>query len=119
MDDPPYDIAERSALFADRCIEASFAMPDNGVAWELQRQFVRASASIGANLAEAKGVLTKRDFSHKVSLSLKEAHETLFWLRRITNARLIPLESTSGLIGEADELIRILTAILKRARSNE
>ncbi len=93
-------------------------MPNNGVAWELQRQFVRSSGSVGANLAEAKGILTKPEFNHKVSISLREAHETLFWLRRISNAELLSPSSLAALIDEANEIVSILTAILKRARGN-
>ncbi len=116
---PPYDIAERAAVFADRCVRAALALPDNGVAWELQRQLVRAAASIGANLAETKGAFTKREFSHKGSISLREAHETLYWLQRIANADLVPPERLQRLIEEASEIVSILTAILKRARGQQ
>ncbi len=115
--DPPYDIADRTALFADRCIQAVLALPDNGVAWELQRQFVRAAGSIGANLAETKGAFTKREFSHKVSISLREAHEVLYWLKRISNADLIPAKRLERLIDEGNEIVSILTTILKKART--
>ena len=116
---PPFDIAERAALFADRCVKAALALPDNGVAWELQRQFVRSSASVGANLAEAKGVHTKPEFRQKVSIALREAHETLYWLERIANAQLIASHRLEPLIREADEIVSVLTAILKSARSKQ
>ena len=116
---PPYDIADRAAVFADRCVQAALALPDNGVAWELQRQFVRAAGSVGANLAETKGAFTKREFNHKVSISLREAHEVLYWLQRIANADLIPPERLARLIEEANEIVSILTVILKRARTQE
>ena len=119
MEPPPFDIAERTALFADRCIRAALAVPHNGVAWELQRQLVRSSASVGANLAEAKGVHTKPEFRQKVSISLREAHETLYWIERITNAGLLPRERLSPLIDEANEVVSILTATLKSARGQE
>ncbi len=113
---PPFDIAERTALFADRCVRASLALPDHGVAWELQRQFVRSSCSIGANLAEAKGVHTKPEFRQRVSISLREAHETLYWLERIVNSELLPHQRMAPLIEEANEIVSVLTAILKSAR---
>ena len=116
---PPYDIAERAALFADRCVQVALALPDNGIAWELQRQLARSGASVGANLAETKGAFTKREFSHKVSISLREAHETLYWLQRIANADLIPPERLERLIEEANEIVSILTTILKRARTQQ
>lgn len=113
---PPFDIGDRAAMFADRCIRAALALPDNGVAWELQKQFVRSSSSIGANLAEAKGVHTRPEFKQRVSIALREAHETLFWLERIANAELIPSNRLSAIIEEANEIVSILTAILKSTR---
>lgn len=118
-DHPPFDIAERTALFADRCVRAAMALPSNGVAWELQRQFVRSSCSVGANLAEAKGVNTKPEFRQRVSVALREAHETLYWLERIANAELVDPKRLTGLMDEANQLISILTKILKSARGQE
>ena len=117
--EPPYEIAERAAVFADRCIRAALVLPDNGVAWELQRQLVRSSGSVGANLAERKGVLTKPEFNHKVSVSLREAHETLYWLERVAKAGLLPRQRLEPLIGEANEMVSILTVILKRSRGQK
>ena len=116
---PPFDIAERTALFADRCIQAALALPNHGVAWELQRQFVRSSGSIGANLAEAKGTHTKPEFRQRVSVSLREAHETLYWLGRIANAELLPRKRLGPLMNEADESVSVLTAILKSTRRQD
>jgi len=106
-------------VFADRCIQAALALPNNGVAWELQRQLVRSAGSVGANLAEGKGILTKPEFSHKVSISLREAHETLYWLERIANAELLSRRRLEPLIGEADEIISILTIMLKTSRGQQ
>ena len=116
---PPYDIAERAAVFADRCVQVALALPDNGVAWELQRQLARSGASVGANLAERKGVLSKPEFNHKVSISLREAHETVYWLERIANAGLIPPQRLEPLMKEANEVVSILTTMLKSARRKQ
>ncbi len=116
---PPYDIVERTALFADRCIQVALALPDNGVAWELQKQLARSGASVGANLAERKGVLSKPEFNHKVSVSLREAHETVYWLERIVRADMIPEQQLRPLLNEANEIVSILTVMLKNARRNQ
>jgi four helix bundle protein len=91
-------------------------MPKNGVASELARQFVRSAGSVGANLEECKGAISKREFQHKVSISLREARETLYWTERIANAELVPRARLEKLIEEADEIVSILTTILKNAR---
>ena len=116
LEKPPYDIFARTAQFADRCIRLSLALPQNGVAWELQRQLVRSSGSVGANLAERKGVVSKPEFNYKVSIALREAHETAYWLNRIGNAELVPRGRLEALINEADEIVRILTTMLKTGR---
>ncbi|MFQ5490068.1 MAG: four helix bundle protein [Phycisphaerae bacterium] len=116
---PPFDITARAGIFADRCIQVALALPGNGVAWELQKQFVRSSASIGANLAERKGVISKSEFSYKLSVSLREAHETLYWLDRIVNAGMMSSDLVEDLIGEGDELVSILTAMLKQSRNQD
>jgi four helix bundle protein len=114
---PPFDIDERAALFADRCIKVALVLPGNSVAWELARQLVRSAGSVGANLAESKGAISKRDFQHKVSIALREARETLYWLERIGNAELIRRDRPEPLIGEANEVVSILTVILRKARA--
>jgi four helix bundle protein len=116
---PPFDIDERAALFADRCIKVALALPNNGVAWELARQLVRSAGSVGANLTESKGAISKRDFQHKVSIALREARETLYWLERIGNAELIKRGRLEPLIGEANEIVSILTVILRKTRGRQ
>jgi four helix bundle protein len=78
---------------------------------------VRSAGSVGANLAESKGAISKRDFQHKVSIALREARETLYWLERIGNAELIRRDRPEPLIGEANEVVSILTVILRKARA--
>lgn len=87
------------------------------MAWELQRQMVRAAASIGANLAERRGVITRSEFTYKASLALREAHETCYWLTRIVNADLLPEARLAPLMEEGHQIVSILTATVKKPRS--
>ena len=78
----------------------------------LSKQILRSGTSIGANANEAISAQSKRDFVHKLSISLKEARETLYWLRLLKDSAYIKEEEFRNLYIACDELIRILTKII-------
>jgi four helix bundle protein len=75
-----------------------------------------SGTSIGANTEEAKGAYSRREFAAKNSIVLRECRETLFWLRVILATRLAPVDRVEPLRQEADELVAIFTATVRRAR---
>ena len=88
-----------------------------GVAGLIGRQLAAAGTSVGANLEEASGAQSRPDFIAKISIALKEARETHYWLRPvIATQRPIPADA-SALGRECDELVAVLTVILRNARS--
>ncbi len=82
----------------------------------LASQILRSGTSIGANLAEANSGYSKADFAAKCNIALKEARETLYWLRLLLACELVTEERLGSLIGETDEIVAILTTIVKKAR---
>ncbi len=113
------DINERSFLFACRILELSEKLQKAGaVARQAAPQLLRSGTSIGANLEEAVGGQTKPDFITKVCIALKEAREAKYWLRLLHVRHLLQDENLAPDIQEADEIIAILTAIVKRARAS-
>jgi four helix bundle protein len=83
----------------------------------ISNQLLRSATSIGANVHEASAAMTKKDFILKMSIASKEARESAYWLRLLSNSKLVDLDYSSYLIAN-DEIIKILTAILKTAQSN-
>jgi four helix bundle protein len=81
-------------------------------------QLFDAGTSIGANLEEASGGQTKRDFIAKVAISTKEARESLYWLRLISATRRALGHEVAPLLEESDRLVAILTTILRSAQAN-
>jgi four helix bundle protein len=81
-------------------------------------QLFAAGTSIGANLAEASAGQTKPDFIAKTCVSLKEAREARYWLLLIVATRGALQPAAQPLLEEARELVKILTTIVKNARSN-
>jgi four helix bundle protein len=78
----------------------------------LSKQVLRCGTSIGANLEEARAAQSRSDFYSKVAIASKEARETSYWLRLFQQSQLVEIDLT-GYIEQADELVRLLTSILK------
>jgi four helix bundle protein len=78
----------------------------------LSKQLLRSGTSIGANAAEASAGQSRKDFSSKMAIALKEARETKFWLRLLQESELVDIDVTPYL-AQIDELCRMLTSIVK------
>ncbi len=78
---------------------------------------MRSGTSIGANIEEALAGQSKRDFTAKMSISSKEARETKYWLRLLKESEITSI-GVDSLILNIDELIRILTSIVKTSQQN-
>lgn len=109
-------LLERVEIAVDRTMQMALALPRNVLGQVIGRQIARSSGSVGANLEEAQAVLTRRDYVHKVSLSLREARETLYWMRRIERNELLSPRRLGKLREEWDELVAILTSTQKKLR---
>lgn len=81
----------------------------------LSKQLLRSGTSIGANVEEATAAFSKKDFAAKMSISSKEARETKYWLKLIQHSQIADTD-VSDALERAEELIRILTAIVKSAQ---
>ena len=79
----------------------------------LSKQLVKAGTSIGANTEEATAAQSRKDFISKMSISSKEARETNYWLRLLRDSQLCNNIDFSHTIKESEEIIAILTSIVK------
>ena len=117
---PAYDIERRTLAFGVRAVtlfRALQAQPDRS-GWIVGRQFLRSATLVGANVAEARAGESSRDFLHKLQIAQREARESLYWLRLMTDAAMLPPERLAPLTQEADEILRILVAIARNAKLN-
>jgi len=85
----------------------------------VRRQLLRAGTSIGAIVEEAQSAESRDDFAHKIGIALKEARETHYWLRLSRDGGLFPDAAARPLLGLADEVIRMGSAIRKTTKSPE
>ena len=81
--------------------------------YEIASQILRSGTSIGANIAEAKYAQSDKDFISKMSIARKEASETLYWLTLLAKAEILPKENLRHLGEQANQLLKILTSIIK------
>jgi len=82
-------------------------------------QLLRSGTSIGANVEEALAGQSRKDFLAKMSIASKEARETNYWLRLIKDSGIFDKQRTQALIEVSEELIKILTSIVKTCNNNE
>jgi four helix bundle protein len=85
--------------------------------FELSHQLLRSGTSIDANIEEALAGFSRRDFVAKMSIASKEARETHYWLRLIQDSKILSPSMVSPMLHDADELLRILTAIVKTSQN--
>jgi len=83
----------------------------------LSKQLLRSGTSIDANVEEATAAISKKDFTAKISIASKEARETRYWLRLLQKSQLVKIDVAKHLI-EVEQLINILTAIVKTSQGN-
>src|SRR4029077_2306470 len=114
---PPFDLAERTFRFA--CAIVRFCRrlaQEPGVARHLAWELADAGNSIAANYEEAKAAYSRRDFTAKSSIVLKEARESRLWLRVIAANNLARADEVGPLLEESNQLVAIFTASVKRLR---
>jgi four helix bundle protein len=110
---PPRDIVERTFDFAVRIIQLCVKLDERpGVGRVLMSQILRAGTSVPSNVEEAQAAQSKADFVSKMSIALKEARETHLRLRLLAPAKTVAIEDLSSLIQEADEIKRVIGAIV-------
>ena len=113
-------IYDRCKQFSVKIIELCRTLEEVG-AYIISRQIIRSVTSIGANYSEALGTESDSDFIHKLSISLKETHETQYWLDILKDTKFITEECYNALYNDSEEIYKMMTAsviTVKRRNSN-
>ncbi len=110
-------IQERTEKFAIRVVKAYSEInkrhfDDAGKV--LSKQFLRSGTSIGANCSEAKYAQSNKDFINKYSIALKEANETLYWIKIMIKSELVSKTRCQKMIEENERIIKIITASINK-----
>lgn len=101
-------IDERTYKFALRIVKLVSSLPQSSAGSVLGKQVLRSGTSIGANVEEAYAAVSQKEFALKMSIALKEAHETRYWLRLVKDAELVSANRIDSLVQESLEIMLIL-----------
>jgi four helix bundle protein len=84
----------------------------------LAKQILRSGTSIGANVEEAVGAFSRKEFASKIGISYKESRETLYWLKLLKATDYLDENQYTSIYTDCDEIKKILASILKTTREN-
>ncbi len=112
-------IAEKSFEFAVNIVRLCQQIQKSHNEFVISRQLLKSGTSIGANIEEALGGYSKKDFAAKMSISYKETRETKYWLKLLNSTNFVENEEFKVLYNQADELGRILYKIIQNVRSQD
>ncbi|HGY55114.1 MAG TPA: four helix bundle protein [Caldithrix abyssi] len=109
-------IQEKSYRFALRVIKLYKYLIEEKKEFVLSKQILKSGTSIGANIEEAIGGQSKRDFYAKLTLAYKEARETHYWLRLLRDSQFLESALAESLLDDCAEILKIIGSIQKTMR---
>jgi four helix bundle protein len=114
---PAYDLEERTFQFAKEVRLYVKKIPQSIANYEDSKQVVRASGSVGANYIEANEALSKKDFNMRVKICRKEAKESAYFLRLLTENNSLDFETEGKFLqDEAIQLKKIFSSIIEKSK---
>lgn len=106
-------IEDKSFRFAVRIVNLYKYLCEEKREYVLSKQLLRSGTSIGANVKEALRGQSKADFGAKMTIALKEASETEYWLLLLKETGFLSVEQAQSMVGDCEELLKLLAAITK------
>ena len=112
------EMKSRTKTYANRIVKLCSALPNNWVARTLGKQLLRSGTSVGANYRAVCRAKSGSDFINKLRIVEEECDESLFWMELLVDNNLVKASRLRDLMKEADELLAIVVASAKTARSS-
>lgn len=109
-------ILDKSYKFGLRIVKLYLHLKKRKVDIVLCSQVLRSGTSIGANVEEAVGGISRKDFINKLQVSYKEARETRYWLNLLMDSEILEKKLADSFIKDCEGILRILTTILKSSK---
>lgn len=110
-------IIAKSDVYSNRILKLYQYLTDVKHEFVISKQIVRSGTSIGANIAESRNAQGTKDFISKLNIALKEADETGFWLKKLLYGEYITAIQYESMYQDNDEIVKILTKIIKTMKS--
>jgi four helix bundle protein len=101
-------VVEKSYQFAIRIVKLYIYLKEEKKEFHLSAQILKSGTSIGANIEEAIGGSSRKDFKAKLDISYKESRETKYWLRLLKDTNFIDINLYNSLVADCEELLKII-----------
>lgn len=111
-------IKNKSFEFAIRIVKLYQYLCNDKKEFVLSKQLLRSGTSVGAMVRESEHSESKADFIHKLSIAQKEINETIYWLELLKATDYLTQEQFESINNNATEIIKLITSIIKAAKSN-
>ncbi len=112
-------ILDKSYVFALSIVKLYKQLNDEHHNFAIGNQLLRSGTSVGANIREGVQAQSTPDFISKLSISLKEANETEYWLMLLRDSGYMQEEQAQNMLNDCKELIKILTSIIKTTKARQ
>ena len=109
-------IEEKSFAFAIRIVNLYKHLTEVKKEFVLSKQLLRSGTSIGANVAEAEQAQSRADFISKLSIALKEASETKYWIKLLSSTNYLTVSESTSILNDCIEIEKILVSIIKSSK---
>ncbi len=108
----------KSYAFAVRIVNVYQFLSNDRKEFILSKQLLRCGTSIGANVEEAIGGQSGKDFFAKLTIAYKEARETHYWIRLLRDTNYLSIKESESLLNDVNEILKIIGSIQKTIRNN-
>jgi len=112
-------IKDKSFNFSLRVVQLYKFLCDEKKEFVMSKQVLRSGTAIGALVRESEHAESNLDFIHKLSIALKEANETEYWLELLFQSAYIDQKSFESIQKDIHEILKLLTAIIKTSKSKK
>ncbi len=112
-------VKNKSFDFALRIITECQSLNETKKEFILSKQLLRSGTAIGALVRESEHAESKADFIHKLSIALKEANESDYWIELLYRSGYLSESNYQSLFSDLDEIIRLLVSIVKTSKANK
>ena len=107
-------VKDKSYAFAIRIVKLYKYLCEEKKEFILSKQVLRSGTSIGANIEEAIGGQSEKDFYSKLTIAYKETRETHYWIRLLTDTEYLTKEQSDSILNDINELLKIVGSIQKQ-----
>jgi four helix bundle protein len=112
-------LADKSYSFAIRIVKLNEYLTKEKKEYTLSKQLLRSGTAIGALVAEAQYAQSKADFVNKMYIGLKEANESRYWIRLLTDCQYLTQTMSKSIFNDVEELIKMLTSSINTTKERQ